>query len=80
MTATELKRHALELPTEEKLDLVETLWQSLEHESAEVPLYSWQEKLLAERLDEARRDPSVWISEEEVMKEAEEALRARRRA
>lgn len=45
MTATELKRHVLDLPTEEKLDLVEALWQSLEDEAAAIPLHAWQEKL-----------------------------------
>jgi putative addiction module component (TIGR02574 family) len=63
MTATELKRHALALPTEEKLDLVEALWQSLEQETAQIPLHAWQEKLLAERIAEAERDPSVWAPE-----------------
>ena len=80
MTSTELTRHLLQLPAEERRAVVETLWESLEGEADHLPLHDWQKKLLDERLAEAGRDPGVWVSSEEVEQEIAAALAVRRRA
>ena len=69
MTATDLTQRVLGLPVEERRALVETVWESLEGEAARLPLHDWQKKLLDERLEEADRDPGVWVSSEEVEQE-----------
>lgn len=79
MTTTELTERALELSVDERRVLVETLWESLEEVAPRLPLHDWQKQLLDERLDEARRNPSVWVSGEEVEQEIAESLAARRR-
>jgi putative addiction module component (TIGR02574 family) len=80
MTIAELKRHALDLPAEERQTLAETLWESLEREAATgLPLHDWQKKLLNERIEEAERNPAIWVSSEEVEEEIRAALAARRR-
>lgn len=55
----------LALPIEERVELAEALWQSIEQE----PLADWQRKLLEERLAEHRRDPEAGIPWEEVRRE-----------
>jgi putative addiction module component (TIGR02574 family) len=78
MTTTEITRRALELPVEERRALVETLWESLEEVAARLPLHDWQKQLLDERMDEANRNPAVWVPGEEVEQEIASALAARR--
>lgn len=63
MTKIELEREVLQLPVEERLQLAETIWTSLEEESTQPPLPSWQQELLDERIaeDDARPDAgSPW--------------------
>lgn len=79
MTTTELTQRALELSVDERRALVETLWESLEEVAPRLPLHDWQKELLDERLDEADRNPSVWVSGEEVEQEITKSLAARRR-
>ena len=79
MTTTELTQRALELSVDERRALVETLWESLEEVAPRLPLHDWQKELLDERLDEAHRNPSVWVSGEEVEQEITKSLAARRR-
>jgi len=64
MTKTELQRSALELPPQERQELVEALWESLEAEPA--PLPAWQRELLDERLAELERSPEAGTPWEEV--------------
>jgi putative addiction module component (TIGR02574 family) len=80
MTTTELTQRVLGLPAEERRNLVETLWESLEVEVARLPLHDWQKKLLDQRLEEANRNPDVWVPSEEVEQEISSALAARRRS
>jgi putative addiction module component (TIGR02574 family) len=74
----ELTRCALDLAPEERRAFVETLWASLEEGAADLPLHDWQKNLLDERLEEAERNPDVWVGWEEVETEIRAALAARR--
>ena len=61
ITKTELKRNALELPIEDRLELAEAIWESLEDEAPELP--GWQREILDERIaadDEAPEEGSTW--------------------
>jgi putative addiction module component (TIGR02574 family) len=63
MTKTELKLEALQLPVEDRLELAEALWESLEQEPVQPELPAWQREVLDERLaaDEAAPDAgSPW--------------------
>jgi len=50
MTKAELRTQALRLPMDERLDLAEALWESLEDESAQPSLPEWQRRILDERI------------------------------
>jgi putative addiction module component (TIGR02574 family) len=61
MTRSEIQRTALELPVEERQELVEVLWESLESDPG--PLPDWQRQLLDERLAALEASPeegTVW--------------------
>lgn len=61
MTKTEIQQEAMLLPPEERQELAEVLWQSLEGQP--VPLPEWQRLLLDERLaalDEQPDEGSSW--------------------
>jgi len=49
MTMAEIKRQVLELQEEERLEVAEAIWASLDNPDAS-PLPSWQRDLLDERL------------------------------
>ena len=49
LTKAEVKRQALELPPEERVDLVVEIWNSLQPEDLPVP--DWQRDLVRERLE-----------------------------
>ena len=49
LTKTEVKRQALELPPEERVELVVEIWNSLQPEDVPVPI--WQRDLIRERLE-----------------------------
>ena len=49
LTKTEVKRQALELPPEERFELVVEIWNSLQPEDVPVPI--WQRDLIRERLE-----------------------------
>ena len=49
LTKTEVKRQALELPPEERVELVVEIWNSLQPEDVPVPI--WQTDLIRERLE-----------------------------
>jgi putative addiction module component (TIGR02574 family) len=66
MTKTEIRERALELAPDDRRDLAETLWSSLELEPATLP--DWQRALLDERLSalERQHDPGMpWANAEE---------------
>jgi putative addiction module component (TIGR02574 family) len=63
MTKTELQSEALQLPVEDRLDLAEALWDSLEREPMQLELPAWQREILEERLaadDAAPEAASPW--------------------
>ena len=49
LTKTDVKRQALQLPPEERVDLVVEIWNSLRPEDLPVP--AWQRDLIRERLE-----------------------------
>jgi putative addiction module component (TIGR02574 family) len=55
------------LTREEKLDLIERLWDSLASTQEAVPLLEWQREELDRRLDELDRDGPVGIPAEEML-------------
>jgi hypothetical protein len=48
MTRAELEAEALQLPVEDRLDLAEALWESLEREAVQPDLPPWQREVLDE--------------------------------
>ncbi len=66
MTMTELRQGALQLPTNERLELAEALLESLE--ASEIPLYAWQRRILDERLDALEGQPEEGAPWEDVEK------------
>lgn len=49
MTKAEIQRQVLDLPQEERLEVAEAIWASLDDQQA-LPLPQWQRELLDERL------------------------------
>jgi putative addiction module component (TIGR02574 family) len=66
MTKTELKSEALQLPVEDRLELAEALWESLEQEPVQPELPAWQREILDERLAADEAAPEAGSSWEEV--------------
>ena len=60
----------LRLPTEERLRLVELIWESLASSPAAVPLSDAHCAVLDERLAEHNRNPDDVVSRNEVLAEA----------
>jgi putative addiction module component (TIGR02574 family) len=57
------------LSREEKLDLLERLWDSLDSTKDELPIPEWQIALVEERIAEHRRDPGSVRSAYEMLDE-----------
>jgi putative addiction module component (TIGR02574 family) len=66
MTRVELEREILLLPVDERLELAETIWASVEDQSPQAPLPAWQRELLAERIAEDDAAPEAGSSWDEV--------------
>jgi putative addiction module component (TIGR02574 family) len=66
MTKTELKSEALQLPVEDRLELAEALWESLEQEPVQPELPAWQRELLDERVAADEAAPEAGSPWEEV--------------
>jgi putative addiction module component (TIGR02574 family) len=49
MTKVEIQRHVMELPEEERLEIADAIWSSLD-DADSMPLPAWQRDLLDERL------------------------------
>jgi len=63
MTKTELHSEALRLPVEDRIELAEALWESLELEPVQPDLTSWRREVLDKRLaddDAAPEAGSPW--------------------
>lgn len=59
------------LTPEEKLRLLEEVWDSLAAEPADVPLTEWQRRELDRRLDDVEREGPAGIPWERVLSEIE---------
>lgn len=57
----------LALPAEERLRLIELIWESLSTSAAEIPLSDAHRKILDERMAEHERDPDDVITHEELL-------------
>jgi putative addiction module component (TIGR02574 family) len=64
MTKAEIQQEAMRLPPEERQELVEALWESLEREPVDLP--DWQRRVLDERLAELEANPDEGSSWEQV--------------
>jgi putative addiction module component (TIGR02574 family) len=64
MVTLELRQTVLELPAEDRQELAEALWDSLEIEPATLP--AWQREILQTRLAELEANPEAGSSWEEV--------------
>lgn len=66
MTKAQLKREALQLPVEDRLEIAEAIWESLETTADQPPLPDWQQEILDERIAEDDANPDVGSPWEEV--------------
>jgi putative addiction module component (TIGR02574 family) len=66
MTKMELRSQALQLPVEDRLELAEALWESLEQEPVQPELPGWQREVLDERLAADEAEPDAGSPWEEV--------------
>ncbi|MFL6193456.1 MAG: addiction module protein [Thermoanaerobaculia bacterium] len=57
MTKSQLRREALDLPVEDRLELAEALWESVEAAAPESSLPDWQRQILDERIAADDADP-----------------------
>ena len=60
----------LKLPAEERLRLVELIWESLATKPSDVPLGDAHRRVINERLAEHERDPHDLVSREGVLAQA----------
>jgi putative addiction module component (TIGR02574 family) len=68
MTQAELKSRALQLPVDQRLDLAEALWESLDQEPAQPALPAWQRQILDERIAADDSAPDAGSPWQEVKK------------
>lgn len=66
MTKAQLKSEALQLPVEERLEIAEAIWESLETAVDQPSLPDWQREILDERLAEDDANPDEGSPWEEV--------------
>jgi putative addiction module component (TIGR02574 family) len=67
-----------ELPVEEQIEYVQSLWDRIAATGGQVPLQEWQQALLEERLAEHHRAPDEARPWEEIIERVQERLRASR--
>src|SRR3989442_2444258 len=65
MTKRELFAEILSLPVDERMELVEAIWDSISAVPEALPLTDWQKEELDSRLDELERDPDAGSTLEE---------------
>jgi putative addiction module component (TIGR02574 family) len=63
------------LSRDEKLDLLERLWDSLNEEHEDLPVPEWHLELVEERIAEQRRHPTPMRSAFDVIEELRQRLR-----
>ncbi len=63
----------LKLPVEDRLRLVELIWESIAIDPSSLPLSDAHIAILEERLAEDKRDPTNVLTLEEVLSEARRA-------
>jgi putative addiction module component (TIGR02574 family) len=66
MTKAQLKREALQLPVEDRLEIAEAIWESVETAVDQPPLPDWQREILDERIAEDDANPEAGSPWEEV--------------
>jgi putative addiction module component (TIGR02574 family) len=66
MGKPEIEAALLALPLDERIEVAEHLWESIERESEGGDLPQWQVQLLEERLAYADRNPDDWLTREQV--------------
>jgi putative addiction module component (TIGR02574 family) len=66
MTKSQLRREALDLSVEERLELAEALWESVEVTAHQPPLPDWQRQILDERIAADDADPEAGSPWQEV--------------
>ena len=54
---------------DEKLELIEKLWDSLEENADDLPIPDWHRQLLTQRLDEMDREGPTGVPWEQVLQE-----------
>ena len=59
MASTPLFKQILELPADQRLQLVEDIWDSLAQSEADVPVPDWHRAELDHRLADPREDATV---------------------
>lgn len=64
MTRSEILAELLKLDSEERLQIVEVLWDSIADE--DLPLTDEQASMIQRRMDELENDPSIGIPWEDV--------------
>lgn len=69
MTKTEIREQALSLPLEERFELADELWASIQREQDQLPLWTWQKEILEERLRKLDQNPDAGGTWEEVKTE-----------
>lgn len=69
MTKTEIREQALSLPLEERVELADELWASIQREQDKLPLWPWQRDVLEERLRMLDQNPDAGSTWEEVRAE-----------
>ena len=67
MANTRTKEEIFELPVEERLRLIGSLWESIAPQ--DLPLSEAEQRLIDQRLEEHRSDPEEGVSLEEFRKE-----------
>ena len=66
MTKSQLQSEVLQLPVEERLELAEAIWESLEQSASQPSIPEWQRDLLDERIAEGDADPDAGSPWDEV--------------
>lgn len=59
MTKEQLKYEALSLPVEDRLEIAEAIWESLEDSEADTAIPAWQRTLLDERISKDDAEPDA---------------------
>jgi putative addiction module component (TIGR02574 family) len=59
MTKSQLRHEILQLSVEERLELAESIWESLEEGAEQPSLPEWQQRILEERIAADDADPDA---------------------